>query len=39
MHSPEYRTVIVDSDWRFDNLCSSIGSSHLKSQSELYRVS
>ena len=29
------RTVIVDSDWRFDNLCGS----HLQSQSELYHVS
>ena len=29
------RTVVVDSDWRFDNLCSS----HLQSQSELYDVS
>ena len=29
------RTVVVDSDWRFDNLCGS----HLQSQSELYRVS
>ena len=29
------RTVVVDSDWRFDNLCSS----HLQSQSELYHVS
>ena len=29
------RTVVVDSDWRFDNLCSS----HLWSQSELYHVS
>ena len=28
-------TVVVDSDWRFDNLCSS----HLQSQSELYHVS
>ena len=28
------RTVIVDSDRRFDNLCSS----HLQSQSELYHV-
>ena len=27
--------VVVDSDWRFDNLCSS----HLQSQSELYHVS
>ena len=26
------RSVVVDSDWRFDNLCSS----HLQSQSELY---
>ena len=29
------RTIVVDSDWRFDNLCSS----HLQSQSELYHVS
>ena len=29
------RTVVVDSDWRFDNLCGS----HLQSQSELYHVS
>ena len=29
------RTVVVDSDWRFDNLCGS----HLQSQSELYYVS
>ena len=29
------RTVAVDSDWRFDNLCSS----HLQSQSELYHAS
>ena len=29
------RTVFVDSDWRFDNLCGS----HLQSQSELYPVS
>ena len=29
------RTVVVDSDWRFDNLCGS----HLRSQSELYQVS
>ena len=29
------KTVIVDSDWRFDNLCGS----HLQSQSELYHVS
>ena len=28
------RTVVVDSDWRFDNLCVS----HLQSQSELYHV-
>ena len=28
------RTVFVDSDWRFDNLCGS----HLQSQSELYHV-
>ena len=26
------RTVVVDSDWRFDNICSS----RLQSQSELY---
>ena len=29
------RTVVVDSDWRFDNLCGS----HLQRQSELYHVS
>ena len=29
------RTVVVDSDWRFDNLCDS----HLQSESELYHVS
>ena len=29
------RTVVFDSDWRFDNLCGS----HLQSQSELYHVS
>ena len=29
------RTVVVDGDWRFDNLCGS----HLQSQSELYLVS
>ena len=29
------RTIVVDSDWRFDNLCGS----HLQSQSELYHVS
>ena len=29
------RTVVVDSDWRFDNLCRS----HLQSQSESYHVS
>ena len=29
------RTVVVDSDWRFDDLCGS----HLQSQSELYHVS
>ena len=29
------RTVVVDSDWGFDNLCGS----HLQSQSELYHVS
>ena len=28
------RTIVVDSDGRFDNLCSS----HLHSQSELYHV-
>ena len=28
------RTVVVDSDWHFDNLCGS----HLQSQSELYHV-
>ena len=29
------RTVVVDSDWRFDSLCGS----HLQSQIELYHVS
>ena len=29
------RTVIVNSDWRFDNLCGS----HFRSQSELYHIS
>ena len=29
------RSVVVDCDWRFDNLCGS----HLQSQSELYHVS
>ena len=29
------RTVVVDSDWCFDNLCGS----HLQSQSELYHFS
>ena len=29
------RTVVVDIDWHFDNLCGS----HLQSQSELYHVS
>ena len=29
------RTVVIDSDWRFHNLCGS----HLQSQSELYHVS
>ena len=29
------RTVVVDSDWRCDNLCDC----HLQSQSELYHVS
>ena len=29
------RTVVLDSDWRFHNLCGS----HLRSQSELYHVS
>ena len=29
------RTVVADSDWRFDNLCGS----HLQSQSELYHIS
>ena len=29
------RTVVVASDWRFDNLCGS----HLQSQSDLYHVS
>ena len=28
------RTVVVDSDWRLDNMCRS----HLQSQSELYHV-
>ena len=28
-------TIVVDSDWRFDNLCGN----HLQSQSELYHVS
>ena len=28
------RTVVVDSDWRFDNLAGS----HLQSQSKLYHV-
>ena len=28
------RTIVVDSDGRFDNLCVS----HLQSQSELYHV-
>ena len=28
-------SVVVDNDWRFDNLCGS----HLQSQSELYHVS
>ena len=28
------RTIVVDSDLRFDNLCGS----HLQSQSELYHV-
>ena len=28
------RTVVVDGNWRFDNLCGS----HLQSQSELYHV-
>ena len=32
---PLIRTVVVDSDWRFDNLCGS----HLQSQSELYQFS
>ena len=32
--SPEW-TVVVDSDWRFDNLWGS----HLQSQSELYHIS
>ena len=27
-------TVVVDSDWRFDNLCGS----HLQSQSVLFRI-
>ena len=27
--------TVIDSDWRFDNLCGS----HLQSQSELYQVS
>ena len=29
------RTVVVDSDWRFQNLCGS----HSQSQSQLYHVS
>ena len=29
------RSVVVDSDWRFDNLCGS----HRQSQNELYHVS
>ena len=29
------RTVVVDSDWRFDNLCGS----YLQSQSEVYHIS
>ena len=29
------RTVFVDSDWHFDNVCGS----HLQSQSELYHIS
>ena len=29
------RTVVVDSDWRFDNLCGS----YLQSQSDVYHVS
>ena len=29
------RTVLVDSDWHFDNLCCS----HLQSQSEMSHVS
>ena len=29
------RTVVVDSEWRFDNLCGS----HLQSQSELNHFS
>ena len=29
------RTVVVESDWRFNNLCGS----NLQSQSELYHVS
>ena len=29
------RTVVVDSDWHFDNLCGS----HLASQSELHHIS
>ena len=28
-------TVVVDSDWRFDNLCGS----HLQRQNELYHLS
>ena len=28
-------TIVVDSDWHFDNLCGS----HLQSQSELYHIS
>ena len=30
-----YRTLLLDGDLRFDNLCSS----HLQSQYELYHVS
>ena len=29
------RTVVVDSNWRFDNLCGS----HFQSQSKFYYVS
>ena len=35
VHKVLNRTVIVDSDWRFNNLCAS----HLQTQSELYHIS